>query len=176
MPKPAFAARDRTACATASVTPQKRRGDSTNPKGRRDLLFREIRTRGFFNPHFMPQTLLMLDHDRTKLPLDFIGETAKLSPLLAFVRARLQQARPEEDYQLSPAEWLTLPVQESKAPHANPTKVDTIVPSAEEVREVCRLFRVDYLAFGFAWPTECGADGSGPYAAVPTADGGDRQN
>ena len=89
----------------------------------------------------------------SKLPITYVGDIAQMAPTVGFLESRLGR----NGGNLTPAQWLR-----AGAPYrplgarVNPsTAREVVVPTEEDKREVCRLYRVDYEAFDLPRPREC---------------------
>jgi hypothetical protein len=93
--------------------------------------------------------LLSEQHPGQKLSMSYLAHVADdLETTLAYVQARIADAS------LTTALWLSRGgVRLSMT--RNPSEHAGIQPSRDQVRAVCRLFRVDYLALALPHPPEC---------------------
>jgi len=109
-------------------------------------LIASIHERGWWNAHFQPQYLFLIEpHTQTKLELDYIADTSDLQYYLQYITQRLNH--PNGKFV-----WSDVPT----PPRENPTKAAEIIqPNAQQIRQICELYRGDYLAFSLPRPAEC---------------------
>mmetsp|Transcript_22372 Transcript_22372/g.37030 ORF Transcript_22372/g.37030 Transcript_22372/m.37030 type:complete len:122 (+) Transcript_22372:109-474(+) len=98
-----------------------------------------------------------------KLPLTFIGNTASLHATIAFLKARLLHANRNNTVS-GPAHALTMqawldsldswrtPTHEMQV---NARPAEDIVPTRQQILDVCLLYKIDYLALQLPYPDVC---------------------
>jgi len=142
-------------------------GVSLNATDLLDSVLRRIRAEGFFNAHLWPSSLFLVDPIRNstserlaKLPMDFIGTAEQSGPALAWLRWRLRRG----SVRSSPTDWLVSTdgsgSEESEHHNVQVGGLHTdlsgrIHPTDAHLREVCRLYRVDYVALQMPHPSAC---------------------
>jgi len=144
-------------------------GVSLNASDPLDHVLSRIRAEGFFNAHLWPSSFFLVDPLRSstaerlvKLPMDFIGTAEQSGAALAWVHWRLGRSTAHS----TPDDWLAevhgRGAEESAAERLNDhgdgrhTDLSTrIHPTVAQLREVCRLYRIDYVALQLPHPSAC---------------------
>ena len=167
--------KDPVARTISALRELKRRGRWKNAlhAGSLGEVVTSVREQGYFDSHLQPQVYFLLHPDSSrrpsnirKLPLDLIGTTSELSSIVAYVQGRFGNGQ----QLLTPEAWLqsvgnasemslrlavatqTLSSSSLRVTSANEVK---IVATSAHIRDICDIYRVDYMAFDLPKPAEC---------------------
>lgn len=97
--------------------------------------------------HFLPQIHFMIDKDKTKFPLDYVGNASNMAKELAFILDDPQLLKPGAIPELHG------PIHDDSSNNKFRLRRKSLTPKVLEI--ICRMYHDDYCCFGFEFPEEC---------------------